>query len=82
MPVHKDTNAQSHETAEAGRTAQAGMATAAQTTERTLNQFAEVFGLSRERVQEAAQQSSRNLEAITECGTVLANGSRRSRVSG
>ena len=53
---------------------QSGLSLATQAAERSVDQFAEVFGFSGERAEEAARQSSRNIEAIAECSTVLAQG--------
>ena len=47
---------------------------AVQVAERSVDQFASVFGFSGREAQEAAQQSSQNLQAIAECTTVLAQG--------
>jgi hypothetical protein len=51
-----------------------GVETANKTAQRSLDQFASVFGFSGREAQEAAEQSSRNLQAVAECGTVLARG--------
>lgn len=45
-----------------------------QTTERSVDQFAKVFGFSGENAKGAAQQSSENLQAMVESSTVLAKG--------
>jgi phasin family protein len=43
-------------------------------TERSLERFARAFGIGGESAQQAAEQSSRNLEAIVHSGTILAGG--------
>jgi phasin family protein len=53
---------------------QSSLNMAAQVAERSVEQFTSIFGLSDERAEETAQQSSRNIEAIAECNTVLARG--------
>src|SRR5919199_5461392 len=53
---------------------QSGLTMASQAAERSVEQFTSIFGLSDERAEETAQQSSRNIEAIAECNTVLARG--------
>ncbi len=53
---------------------QSSLNMAAQVAERSVEQFTSIFGLSGERAEETAQQSSRNIEAIAECNTVLARG--------
>lgn len=53
---------------------QSGLEMTAQVTERSVDQLAQAFGFSGRQAQEAAQQSSRNIEAIAQCGTVLAKG--------
>jgi hypothetical protein len=47
---------------------------AAQMAERSVDQFTRAFGLSGRDAREAAEQSSRNLEAVAECSAVLAQG--------
>ena len=53
-----------------------GVETATKMAERTVDQFASVFGLSGRETQEAAEQSSRNIQAVAECSTVLARGAQ------
>src|SRR5919206_4536209 len=53
---------------------QSGLNVATQTAERSVEQFTWIFGLSGERAEETAQQSSRNIKAIAECNAVLAQG--------
>ena len=48
--------------------------TASETLRRAADQFGRTLGLSSEQGEELARQSTRNLEAVTECGTVLARG--------
>src|SRR5919202_1179374 len=55
---------------------QSSLNMAAQVAEHSVEQFTSIFGLSDERAEETAQQSSRNIEAIAECNTVLARGSQ------
>lgn len=45
-----------------------------QMTERTMENFARVFGMSGERAQQAAEQSSRNAEAIVQSTSIIAGG--------
>jgi phasin family protein len=47
---------------------------ASQMTERTMENFARVFGMSGERAQQAAEQSSRNAESIVQSTTIIAGG--------
>lgn len=47
---------------------------AAQAAERSVEQFVRAFGFSGEQAEETARQSSRNIEAIAETSTVLAQG--------
>ena len=53
---------------------QSGVSMATQAAERSVDQFTRVFGLSGREAQEAAEQSSRNIDAVAECSTVLAQG--------
>ena len=53
-----------------------GVETANKTAQRSLDQFASVFGFSGREAQEAAEQSSRNIQAVAECSTVLAQGAQ------
>ena len=53
---------------------QSGLSAATQAAERSVEQFTWFFGLSGERAEETAQQSSRNIKAIAECNAVLARG--------
>jgi hypothetical protein len=53
---------------------QSGLNVATQAAERSVEQFTWFFGLSGERTEETAQQSSRNIKAIAECNAVLAQG--------
>ena len=53
-----------------------GVETASKMAERSLDQFASVFGFSGREAQEAAEQSSRNIQAVAECSTVLARGAQ------
>ena len=53
---------------------QSGLSMASQATERSLEQFAQTFGFSGRQAEEAARQSSRNIEAVAEASTVLAQG--------
>lgn len=52
-------------------TLQCGAKLAARMTERSANQFGRAMGFSGEGAQNAAQKSSRNLEALVQSGTVL-----------
>lgn len=45
-----------------------------QMTERTMESFARVFGMGGERTQQAAEQSSRNAEAIVQSTSIIAGG--------
>jgi hypothetical protein len=47
---------------------------ATQITERTMGNFARVFGVTGDRAQETAQQSSRNAESIMQSTTIIAGG--------
>ena len=49
---------------------------AVQVAERSVDQFERTFGLSGQEAQEAAEQSSENIQAITECTTILAQGAQ------
>ena len=53
---------------------QSSLSVATQAAERSVEQFTWFFGLSGERTEETAQQSSRNIKAIAECNAVLAQG--------
>ena len=53
---------------------QSGLEMATQAAERSVGQFARTFGFSGEQAEEAARQSSRNIEAVAEASTVLAQG--------
>ncbi len=53
---------------------QSGLSVATQAAERSVEQFTAIFGLSGERAEETAQQSSRNIKAIAECNAVLVRG--------
>ncbi len=53
---------------------QSSLEMATQATERSVDQFAQVFGFSGRVSEETAQQSSQNLEAVAEATTVLAQG--------
>ncbi len=53
---------------------QSGSDMATRLTERSADQVARVFGLSGEEAQQAAQQSTRNIEAIVQSSTVIAEG--------
>ena len=53
---------------------QSGLNVATQAAERSVEQFTSIFGLTDERAEETAQQSSRNIKAIAECNAVLAQG--------
>ena len=53
---------------------QSGLDMAAKATERSVNQFAEVFGFSGEKAEETSRQSSRTIGALAESSTVLAQG--------
>ena len=53
---------------------QSGLSVAIRAAEHSVEQFTWYFGLSGERAEETAQQSSRNLKAIAECNAVLAQG--------
>jgi phasin family protein len=55
-------------------TLRAAAETASQTLQRAADELGRTLGLSGEQGQELARQSTRNLEAMTECGTVLARG--------
>jgi hypothetical protein len=56
---------------------QCGAKLAARMTERSAHQFGRAIGLSGEGTQEAAQKSSRNIEAIVQSGTVLTEMTQR-----
>ena len=53
---------------------ESGLSMATQVAERSVDQFAQAFGLSGRQAEETAQQSSRNIQAIAECNAVLAQG--------
>src|ERR687884_1707273 len=53
---------------------QSGLNVATQATERSVEQYARLFGFSNQEAAETAQQSARNIKAIAECNTVLARG--------
>jgi phasin family protein len=55
-------------------TVRAAIDTASQTFQRSADQFARSFGFSGQQGEELARQSTRNLEAMTECGTILLRG--------
>ena len=55
---------------------QSGVSMAAQMAERSMDQFTRAFGLSGRESREAAEQSSRNIQAVAECSTVLAQGAQ------
>ncbi len=58
----------------ARETAQSGMALASETAQRSMDQMTKMFGLSGERAEQAARQSSQNLDVLLQCSTVLAHG--------
>jgi phasin family protein len=51
-----------------------GSKMASQLTERSMEGFARAFGITGERAEQAAEQSSRNVECIVQSGTILAGG--------
>src|ERR671928_1428277 len=53
---------------------QSSLSMAAQATERSVDQYAQLFGFSSQEAAETAQQSARNIKAIAECNAVLARG--------
>ena len=53
---------------------QSSLSMAAQAAERSVDQYARLFGFSSQEAAETAQQSARNIKAIAECNTVLARG--------
>jgi hypothetical protein len=55
-------------------TAQSGFALASETAHRSMDQMTKMFGLSGERAEQAARQSSQNLDVMMQCSTVLAQG--------
>jgi len=55
-------------------TVRAALDTASQTFQRSADQFARSFGFSGQQGEELARQSTRNLEAMTECSTILMRG--------
>ncbi len=55
-------------------TVRAAIDTASQTFQRSADQLARSFGFSGQQGEELARQSTRNLEAMTECGTILLRG--------
>jgi phasin family protein len=67
-----DTAKQAAETTQ--ETLRAAAETASETLRRAADQFGRTLGLSGEQGEELARQSTRNLEAVTECGSVLARG--------
>ena len=67
-----DTARQAAETTQ--ETLRVAAETATETLRRAADQFGRTLGLSSEQGEELARQSTRNLEAVTECGTVLARG--------
>ena len=56
------------------QTMQSALSMATDMAERSAAQFARTFGFSGEQAEETAQQSSRNIEAVAEASTVLAQG--------
>ena len=54
--------------------AQSSVDMATQAAQRSVSQFAQAFGLSGERIQETAHQSTRSMQTMAECGTILARG--------
>jgi phasin family protein len=55
-------------------TVRAAIDTASQTFQRSADQIARSFGFSGQQGEELARQSTRNLEAMTECGSILMRG--------
>jgi phasin family protein len=53
---------------------QSGLSMATQAAERSMDQYARLFGFSSQEAAETAQQSARNIKAIAECNAVLARG--------
>src|SRR5918911_2835809 len=53
---------------------QSGLNVATQAAERSVDQYARLFGFSNQEAAETAQQSARNIKAIAECNAVLAQG--------
>jgi phasin family protein len=51
-----------------------GSKIAGELTERSMEGFARVFGITGERAEQAAKQSSRNVECIIQSGTIIAGG--------
>ena len=77
MATNQNENAkdQLSRAAEAARdTAREGVRGAAESTERIADQVVQLFGFGGERGQELAQQSTQNLQAVTQTSTVLARG--------
>ncbi len=58
------------------RTAQSTLDTAKETAHRATEQFTEVLGLSGASAEELARQSSRTIDTMAQCGTVLAQGAQ------
>jgi phasin family protein len=58
------------------RTAQSTLNTTKQEMQRAAEQFTEVLGLSDARAQELTRQSSQTIDAVTQCGAVLARGAQ------
>jgi phasin family protein len=58
------------------RTAQSTLNGAKEEMQRAAEQFTEVLGLSDARTQELARQSSQTIDAVTQCGAVLARGAQ------
>jgi phasin family protein len=58
------------------RTAQSTLDGAKEEMQRAAEQFTEVFGLSDAKTQELARQSSQTIDAVTQCGAVLARGAQ------
>ena len=55
-------------------TAQSGLTLASETAQRSMDQMTKMFGVSGERAEQAARQSSQNLDVLMQCSTVLAHG--------
>ncbi len=58
------------------RAAQSTLDAANEGVRRTTEQFTEVFGLSNATAEQVARQSSQTVEAMAQCGTVLARGAQ------
>ena len=56
------------------RTAQSSLNTAREEMQRATEQFSEVLGLTNASADEMARQSTQTVEAVTQCGAVLARG--------